>query len=159
MNQEQKQEALERLQESQRVLEAGISRIEEIQQLYSEEFGTRKNDEEHQKATLMPYTSEDLVGSLGTQSKSLTQYIDTLKQWDDSEAWKSVVWEQRSAIRGLLHDLNSTPQNHEVYIYNRRGQSLESWAEHLQIKIREYEGWCNDIAQSIETLSNSQDQS
>ena len=158
MNQEQKQEALELLQESQRVLEAGLSRLREMQELCQNESDTRKNNEDHKKQTLMPYSSDEQVNSLGTQAESLSQYIDTVRQYDDSEAWRQTVFHMRSAIQGVSQSLEATlhDQGRTYHIVERQ---LNSWAGHLGYQIEDYENFRDELQREIEELSNSQDES
>ena len=156
MNQEQKQEALERFQESQRIIDKGISRVKELEQLCQKEADTRKNDREHKKETLMPYNSDEREAlSLLTQAEML----DTLnKQYDKSNPWQDIERKQS----GLMHEIFRTlitELQEQGNLYHLRGMQMESRARHLEIKIRNQEGQLSDIQEKAEALSNSQDES
>lgn len=155
MNQEQKQEALERLQRSQEILEAGLSRIEEIRQLYSDEFNTRKNDEEHQRATLMPYTSKEQINNLTTEIESLKQWIETL---DRSEPLRDAVNGQVAAMDNVVHNLNWIREQ-ERHEYNLRRMNVEARIRDVNRKLEDGKGGRDRAVEKREALSESEDES
>ena len=154
MNQEQKQEALERFQESQRIIEEGILKAEEMQQLHQDELD-RRNNEEYKRKALTPYTSDTQISNLTAQKKSSGQYEYNL---DDSKACWSIQDRQESLMTSVISTLEGELEEYKSIYRQRKGQ-MESNINHLGYQIQGHRQILTNIAQEIETLSESEDQS